>query len=114
MMDFTTMENKRVLLKTRAKNANSRGWILILYFCGFGGLTLGLTGLFLSGLAFFRFAANTAQINRIGTWLMVAAFPVVILGAHAMDKIAEIRNAEKRRISQTENGLQNYSPLQWR
>lgn len=73
-------------------------WILALYFCSIGGLLTGFTGLFLSALEFFGIVERAAQLNRVGTWLMVIAFPVVMFGAHSMDKITEIDKQKKRRI----------------
>lgn len=84
-------------LKTKA-SSNRKFWITALYFCGIGGLSTGLIGLLLSALEFFGFVERAAQSNRIGTWLMVIAFPVVMFGAHAMDKIAEIDKKEKRNL----------------
>lgn len=78
-------------LKTKTKaNSNRKFWLTALYVCSIGGLLTGFIGLLMSALEFFGIIERAAGFNRTGTWLMVIAFPVVMFGAHAMDKIAEI------------------------
>ena len=72
-------------------DSHIKRWLLILYFSGFGGIFIALTGLFLSGLAYFRFIEKSLNIHKTGTLLIVLAFPLIMIGAHALDKIGEIK-----------------------
>lgn len=78
------------------KGETRKWWIRALYFCSVVGFFAGFLGLLMSATAFIGFVKNTDAINRIGTWMIVTAFPIIILGAHAMDKIAEIDKTEHK------------------
>jgi phosphatidylglycerophosphate synthase len=70
-----------------------RKWTIILYFCSIGGLLIGLSGLTLSGLSYFEFFEKANHLHKLGTWLIVVAFPLIMFGAHALDKIGELNNS---------------------
>lgn len=72
-----------------------RKWLAALLFSSLGGVLVGLTGLVISGLSLFNLIEKTSLANRIGTILIVVAFPLVLFSAHALDKIAQI-NQEKQ------------------
>ena len=79
-------KNKQI---NSAKYKSQNRWISALLVSALGGFSLGLTGLIMSGIAYFEMTGNSKQVNQIGTWLIVIAFPVIIFGAHALDKIKE-------------------------
>lgn len=66
-------------------------WSIVLYFCGIGGIFIGACGLLLSALEYFKFVNKTARLIEIGTGLIVLAFPLIMFGAHALDKIGELK-----------------------
>lgn len=103
---FENHQNNPLSGKDRKK------WIRILYFCSIGGVFFGLSGLLLSGLAFFDFLEK--EINRIGTLFVITAFPLLIFSAHAVDKIREIDRKEKSKNIETARKRQFYSPEQWK
>ncbi len=70
--------------------------MLISLICGFSS---SLAGLFMSGLAYFGMVEDAEKINQIGTWLMVTAFPLIMLGAHALDKIKEVKEDKDNSIN---------------
>lgn len=70
-------------------------WTFVLLFSAFIGFASGLIGLMMCAAAYFGAAENAKQINQIGTWLIVAAFPLVMLGAHALDKLKEIETKQR-------------------
>lgn len=86
----------------------------MLYFGSVGGAVVGLTGLLLSGLAWFDVFEKIHAFKLIGTWLIVIAFPLIIFGGHALDKIAEIDRTEKRRSFEARQKRKFYTPEQWR
>ncbi|MBA3632584.1 MAG: hypothetical protein H0W58_07220 [Acidobacteria bacterium] len=53
----------------------------------------------MSGLAYFGMVEDAEKINQIGTWLMVTAFPLIMLGAHALDKIKEVKEDKDNSIN---------------
>ena len=75
----------------RAANARKSAsrWNLVLFFSTAAGVLFGLIGLVMSGIAYFVLTENSKTVNQAGTWLIVAAFPLMIFGAHALDKIKE-------------------------
>lgn len=97
-----------------AINKRRQSWISTLYVCGIGGLAMSLFGLLMSATTSFKLVENAAQINRIGTWLMVAAFTIVMFGAHAMDKIGEIDEKAKKKSFAADEKIKIYEPLQWK
>lgn len=97
-----------------AVSKSRQNWMVTVYVCGFGGFSMSLFGLLLSATAFFKLVEDAAQINRIGTWMMVAAFPIVMFGAHAMDKIGAIDETTKRKRLAADEKIEVYEPLQWK
>ncbi len=107
------MTGRKISEKT-AVGKRRQNWMLTVYMCGIGGLALSLCGLVLSAAAFFKLVEDAAQINRIGTWMMVAAFPIVMFGAHALDKIGAIDETAKRERLAADEKIEVYEPLQWK
>ena len=70
-------------------------WIFTLLAAFTAGILLGLIGLGLSGLVYFERAENAKTTGEIGTVLIIAAFPLIMLGAHALDKSKEIEAERK-------------------
>lgn len=75
--------------KSAKNKTNEKKWNIALYFFGIGGISVGMSGLVLCGIAFLGFVENAKQINRFGTWLIVLAFPLMMFSAHALDKLSE-------------------------
>lgn len=92
MEEITRLNSNSAVYETKnlKKDSLKRRWLLTLYFCGFGGILIGLVGLFLSGLAYFEYIEKEQLIHKTGTVLIVLSFPFIMLGAHALDKIFEI------------------------
>lgn len=88
---------------------NRERWCPALYFCSVGGFSVILTGLSINALTFFDFIENAKQINRIGAWLIAAAFPLAMFAAHAMDKLAEINRAGKQKAYDAEQKRKLYN-----
>lgn len=89
-------------------------WFRALYVSSFGGIFVGLTGLLTSGLGLFGVFEKTPIFKLIGTWMIIIAFPMVMFGAHAMDKIAEIEKNEKRKMFEEKQKQELYSPEKWK
>ena len=89
-------------------------WILVLYISFIGGISFLLTGLIISGSILFRLVERTSDISLIGGLLTITAFSLLVLGAHAMDRIAEIERNEKLRIFEAEHKRKLYSSAQWK
>ena len=89
-------------------------WILVLYVSFIGGISFLLTGLIISGSILFRLVERTSDISLIGGLLTITAFSLLVLGAHAMDRIAELERNEKLRIFEAEHKRKLYSSAQWK
>lgn len=71
--------------------ANEPWWNFTAYFCFAGCVSFGAIGLFLSGINYFIAPGGVGF--KIGTILVFAALPLMLFGAHALDKVEE--NAKK-------------------
>jgi len=87
----------------KAANFNSRGNLMkwkAMAMLGFaGGFLLLIIGSFINLFGhLFETGLPAAEMSRVGTVLLVPAFPLLFLGAHALDKIYEEKkksNAER-------------------
>jgi fatty acid desaturase len=115
---------KAMILQNNAFNAGNRlkdftfqsrqkRWTAVLFVSSILGIISGIVGLVISGLNFFGVLSKTQGVGRLGTLLVVAAFPLMMLCAHAMDKIAEIGKTRKRQAFEREN-REIYRPEQWK
>lgn len=98
-MKEITLPDSHLIKNSKEKSKTEslqKSWLLVLYFCGFGGIFIALTGLFMSGLSHFRLIENDLNIHQIGTILIVAAFPLIMFGAHALDKIGELKRRKSK------------------
>lgn len=55
-------------------------------FCGVAGVTL-------STMSLVGLLSTHRRIDHIGTGLLIAAFPLIILAAHCLDKAHEVEKA---------------------
>ena len=68
-----------------------RRWKWTLIFSFAAGIISALAGLILGAVSYTNFFRSEKALNQIGNLLIVAAFPLMMLGAHALDKIGEIK-----------------------
>lgn len=61
-------------------------WKSAAFLCFAGSIILGIVGLLISGIGYF--AADRFDSN-VGTVLVFLAFPLMLFGAHALDKVSE-------------------------
>lgn len=78
-----------ILCKSKAR------WTAALFISAVLGVSSGLTGLIISGLSLSGFLENTGGIRSLGSWLVAAAFPLLMLVAHCLDKIGAADKAIK-------------------
>lgn len=90
----TISKTKKDVGKNQRKNQT--WWNFIAFLCLAGGASFGVIGLFLSGIGYFSGADGVD--SKIGTILACAAFPLMIFGAHALDKLEESEKKISRRI----------------
>ena len=61
-------------------------------FCSFiAGIVSAIAGLILGAVSYTGFFRNARAANQTGNLMIIAAFPLMMLGAHALDKINEIK-----------------------
>lgn len=70
-----------------ALHKNQSWWNFTAFLCLAGGVSFGIIGLFLSGIGYFVGADGVD--SNIGTILVFAAFPLMLFGASALDKVSE-------------------------
>ncbi len=70
-------------------------WTSALYFSVIAGMIFAVAGLVLGAFSYFGLFTNAELFNQIGNLMIIAAFPLMMLGAHALDKINEIKRGKK-------------------
>ena len=74
-------------------DGNQSWWSFTAYLCFAGCISFGVIGLFLSGINYF--IAPGGFGSKIGMVLVFAAFPLMLFGSHALDKVAESEKKDK-------------------
>jgi hypothetical protein len=94
------MENPNVVEEDENRlfdEKRMRRWTLALYVSVTAGIISAFSGLVLGAVSYLGvFAQAAGSVNQIGNLLIIAAFPLLMLGAHALDKISEIKTAQKQ------------------
>ncbi|HMS38730.1 MAG TPA: hypothetical protein PKE69_00650 [Pyrinomonadaceae bacterium] len=72
-----------------------RSWNFVLFAAMGGGIVSGLLGLVLGTISYIFAFKNAKTINFTGNFMLITAFPLMMLGAHALDKIREIEKSKK-------------------
>ncbi len=70
-------------------------WNYVLFVAMSSGIISGLLGLVLGAISYIFAFKNAKSINFAGNFMLIAAFPLMMLGAHALDKIREIEKKKK-------------------
>jgi cytochrome c biogenesis protein CcdA len=70
-------------------------WRATFFFGFIAGISSAATGLILGAVSYTGFFRNARVANQTGNLLIIAAFPLMMLGAHALDKINDIKRRQK-------------------
>ncbi|CAN5333657.1 hypothetical protein BH10ACI1_BH10ACI1_09990 [soil metagenome] len=76
-------------------------WNYALFVSMSVGIASGLTGLILGTISYLVTFRNAKAVNYTGNLLLFTAFPLMFVGAHALDKIREIKKQSKIASSNT-------------
>lgn len=68
-------------------------WRVILAFSGIGGFGSGITGLILSGLTFMRAVDPRSEVRIAVPILVVLCLSLLMMAAHAMDRLRDLSAA---------------------
>ena len=79
----------RTLENDSSDHKSLKFWTNALLFSSILGIVLESAGLFISGLSLFGLVQNRSGISRLGIWLIIGFFPLLILAAHCLDKIGK-------------------------
>lgn len=86
---FLNKQNELVFAKSRKR------WTNVLFVSSIFGIVLGFSGFVISGLSLFGFLGEKQNVSRLGTWLIIAVFPLMMFAAHCLDKIGAANKAER-------------------
>ena len=89
----TIFSEKKLIADAFQKRLNR--WFYALLFSFSIGIILAISGLILGGLSYFGLFANKDSINQIGNLMIIAAFALLMFGAHSLDKISAIKKQQK-------------------
>lgn len=62
-------------------------WKTVLFISAVSGVFSGVIGLVLSGLTLLGLSDYLRGVGHLGNWMVAAFFPLMILAAHALDKM---------------------------
>lgn len=83
--------------KASAKSGKAvRRWTRALYFGFSAGIVCALGGLVLGAASYLGAFKDAESANQTGNLMIVAAFPLMMLGAHALDRVHQIRIGGKQ------------------
>lgn len=71
-------------------------WTTALYLSFTAGILCASTGLTLGAISYLELFVNPGAINQIGNFMIIAAFPLMMTGAHALDKINALKSGKKK------------------
>ncbi|HEY8559097.1 MAG TPA: hypothetical protein VIL74_01745 [Pyrinomonadaceae bacterium] len=66
-------------------------WTLTLFVSVGAGVVCAVAGLILGAISYLGFGETADRLNLLGNLMIIAAFPLMMLGAHALDKINELK-----------------------
>ena len=93
-----TIENLKAVSKEKDANLTARKrWTAALYLCGIGSVAAVLTAFVLYGIAYYEKVGEISNLNKTASLLVVAALFLMMLGAHALDKISENQKADLKK-----------------
>lgn len=72
---------------------SEKHWMTVLFASGIFGVGSGVLGLILSGLTWFGLSDYARGVGHLGTWLIALFLPLMILSAHALDRVGQARKA---------------------
>lgn len=97
-LPLKTINNRKSAAAGSNKNPTMWNFTALLGFTG--GVSFAVIGLFMNFVGYFFETGNvSSEMNKIGTPLICIAFPLTLIGAHALDKISE--NKRKRAAQRT-------------
>ena len=71
-----------------------RRWRATLFFGFIAAIISAASGLILGAVSYTSLFRHARAVNQTGNLLIVAAFPLMMLGAHALDKINELKRGK--------------------
>ena len=77
-------------------------WRATFFFGCITGIISAVAGLILGAVSYTSLFRNARAVNQTGNLLIVAAFPLMMLGAHALDKLNELKRDKKSQSKQEE------------
>lgn len=100
-MKEIVLQNRAVIEETKNQvseidKKRLRRWTVALYLSVIAGIVFAVGGLVLGAFSYLGLSADAESVNQIGNLIIIAAFPLMMLGAHALDKINEIKTDKKR------------------
>ncbi len=88
MPNVLPVEDEKTAVSVLSKKRNK--WLIGFFVSSITGSCAGPAGLAISVLWALGVLQAAPDLNRLGTWLVAAAFPLLILAAHCLDKAAEV------------------------
>jgi hypothetical protein len=80
----------------RTLGRHKRNWDVCLLVSLTSAAVTGIFGLVLSGAVFVELVPYEGMLSNLGSFLLAVSFPLLVLAAHCLDRIDEIKHAIRR------------------
>jgi len=90
VIKIETEENERSLSRQKRK------WDVCLLVSSISAAVTGIFGLVLSAAVFVDLVPHDGMLSIFGSLLLAVSFPLLVLAAHCLDRIDEIKHAIRR------------------
>ena len=87
-------KDEKKLLDNNKKRINR--WTKVLYLSVTGGIISAFSGLALGAIYYLGSFGESSHLDQIGNLMIIAGFVLMMLGAHALDKINAIKSQQKQ------------------
>lgn len=89
---------KKSSLEAEKRKKSLALWNFTLILSMSSGIFLSLAGLILGTISYLNIFKNSVRVNFIGNLMIIASFPLLMLGAHALDKISNLKKEIKNSL----------------
>ena len=98
-MKEITLETPAIIEDAEKKALDNRRkqmilWTTTLYLSVVAGILCAATGLILGAISYIGLFVNADAVNQIGNFMIIIAFPLMMLAAHALDKLNDLKSGK--------------------
>ena len=86
---------KRTMSSSEAAKGSKRHWTIGIGLFFTFGIVAMVMGLILAAESYLGLVIESDRVANVSAFLLIVSFPLLSLGAHCMDKVAEVEREER-------------------